>query len=241
MWWWHKKEDKAFYHFFRNILGYTPHNKRVYDVAFIHKSCSENGDSGHRVNNERLEYLGDAVLGAIVAEYLYKKYPTADEGFLTETRSKIVSRANLGRIAHRIGLHDLIHYRDDVQGVFKSMEGDAFEALIGAIYLEKGYRFTRHTVIDRIILPYVNIDELTQTVVNHKGRLLNWGQKRHRKVTFRVINIIPIEGGSRRQYEVCAMVGDQQTATAIDYTIKAAEQRAAEKTLQLIKDGELKS
>jgi ribonuclease-3 len=106
---------------------------------------------GWRVNNERLEYLGDAVLSAVVAEFLYKKYPHQGEGFLTEMRSKLVSRANLNKLAQKIGLSQLIQYNRESHGVFKSIDGDAFEALVGAIYLEKGYRFTRRVIIKKIM------------------------------------------------------------------------------------------
>lgn len=232
MWpWKHKKEDEAFYHFFKNILGFIPRNTRVYQIAFIHRSQSEESLQGHRINNERLEYLGDAVLGAIVAEYLYKKFPNAGEGFLTETRSKIVSRASLGRLAKRIGLHDLIKYNRESQGVFKSMEGDAFEALVGAIYLEKGFKFTRRVMIERVLSLYVDVDELSQTVVNHKGRLIDWCQKHRKHAEFKVLKVIPKDNGARRQYEVGLFVDGRHIATAIDYTIKSAEQLASEKAL----------
>lgn len=235
MWpWKHKKEDEAFYHFFKNILGFTPRNTRVYQIAFIHRSQSEETMQGRRINNERLEYLGDAVLGAIVAEYLYKKFPSAGEGFLTETRSKIVSRASLGRLAKRIGLHDLIKYNRESQGVFKSMEGDAFEALVGAIYLEKGYKFTRRVIINRVLQLYVDVEELTQTVVNHKGLMIDWAQKHRKRLTFKVLQVIPIDNGARRQYEVELYLSGQPITTAIDYTIKSAEQRASEKAYAIV-------
>ena len=141
IWFKRHKENKEFYSFFKNILGFTPRRTKIYQVAFIHKSKSIETLQGRRINNERLEYLGDAVLSAIVAEYLYKKYPYKGEGFLTELRSKIVSRNNLNKLAQKIGLSQLIQYNKEQQGVFKSIDGDAFEALVGAIYLEKGFNF----------------------------------------------------------------------------------------------------
>ena len=236
MWFWQrkKKEDEAFYNFFKNILGFTPRNTYVYQLAFIHRSQSEEIIHGHRINNERLEYLGDAVLGAIVAEYLYKRFPNKGEGFLTETRSKIVSRANLGHLAQKIGLLQLIQYNRTSHGIFKSMGGDAFEALVGAIYLEKGYKFTRRVIIERILSLYLDVDEITHTIVNYKGKLIDWGQKNRHKIVYEVLRTIRIDNGAQRQYEVCVKINDSIAATAIDYTIKAAEQRASEKAFHAV-------
>ena len=125
-----KKENKEFYSFFKNVLGFTPRNTSTYQIAFIHKSKSQETYQGKKINNERLEYLGDAVLSAIVAEFLYKKYPYQGEGFLTEMRSKIVSRASLNKLAQKIGLSQLIQYNKESQGLFKSIDGDAFEKSI---------------------------------------------------------------------------------------------------------------
>ena len=223
-----KKESAEFYSFFKNVLGYTPRHTELYHVAFIHRSVMATQE-GHRVNNERLEYLGDAMLGSIVAEYLYKKYPLHGEGFLTEMRSKIVSRKSLGEIARKIGLVDLIEHQRG-GGVFKSMGGDAFEALIGAIYLEKGYRFTRRIIIKRILGMYVDVDAVAQTEWNYKSKMIDWGQKNHKKVSFTVVRSFVHDQFGRREYECAVLIDGVQKQTAIDYTIKAAEQLAAEKT-----------
>ena len=215
-------QEKELYGFFRNILGYIPRNIELYHVAFIHKSKSQELPKGHRVNNERMEYLGDAVLGAVVADYLYKKYPYKEEGFLTELRSKIVSRANLNKLAQKIGLSQLIQYNHDSQSMFKSIDGDAFEALVGAMYLERGYKFARRIVVDKIINVYLDVDAMSQTEWNFKSKLIDWGQKERKKVSFEVVNVFYQGHNSRRQYEI--------HESAIDYSIKAAEQLAAEKT-----------
>lgn len=223
-----KKESQEFYSFFKNVLGYTPRHTELYHIAFIHRSVMATQE-GHRVNNERLEYLGDAMLGSIVAEFLYKKYPLRGEGFLTEMRSKIVSRKSLGELARKIGLVDLIEHQRG-SGVFKSMGGDAFEALIGAIYLEKGYRFTRRIVIDRILGMHLDIDAVAQTEWNYKSKMIDWGQKNHKKVSFTVVRSFVKDRSGRREYECAVLIDGQQRQSAIDYTIKAAEQLAAEKT-----------
>lgn len=197
---------------------------------------------GHRINNERLEYLGDAVLSAVVAEYLYRRYPSKGEGFLTVMRSKIVSRANLNKLAHKIGLSQLIQYNKESQGIFKSIEGDAFEALVGAIYLEKGYRFTRRVLIDRIINLHIDVDALSEQDWNYKSMLLDWGQKERHKVTYEVTDIKNQgkKNAGRREYEVLVSIDGVPAERAIEYSIKAAEQLAAEKTYKkLVEEGEI--
>ena len=131
------KDFPEFYAFAKNVLGFRPHHIQIYRVAFTHRSCSVELVQGCRVNNERLEYLGDAVLSSIVASYLYKKYPLKGEGFLTELRSKMVSRKNLNKVAKKMGLNALIRYDSNSSGIFKSKDGDGFEALIGAMYLDE--------------------------------------------------------------------------------------------------------
>ena len=227
-----KKESPEFYRFFKNVLGFTPRHTELYHIALTHSSSSS-VEHGHRINNERLEYLGDAVLGSIVAEYLYKKYPMKGEGFLTEMRSKIVSRKSLGSLARKIGLPELVEHQRGQQGAFKSLGGDAFEALIGAVYLEKGFRFTRHLIIDKLLCTYLDIDTLANTDWNYKGKLIDWGQKNHRKISFEVVRSRMVEGG-RKEYECRVNIDGQPQQSAIDYTIKAAEQLAAEKTYKAL-------
>jgi ribonuclease-3 len=226
----HKREHPEFYLFFKNILGFTPRNTRLYQMAFIHKSKSVETGTGARVNNERLEYLGDAVLGAIVAEYLYKKYPYQDEGFLTEMRSKLVSRANLNKLARKIGLPELVQSAKGAQGGFKSVDGDAFEALVGAIYLEKGYRFTRRVLIDKVITAHIDIDALAHADWNYKSKLIDWAQKGQHKISFDVERVFVQGKESRKEYDVRVIIDGKPAEHAVDYSIKAAEQLAAEKT-----------
>lgn len=230
--------NEEFYRFFKNILGFTPRRTDLYQVAFIHRSKSLETMKGRRINNERLEYLGDAVLSTIVAEYLYKKYPYQGEGFLTIMRSKIVSRANLNKLAHKIGLTDLIQYNKEQQGIFKSIEGDAFEALVGAIYLEKGFNFTRRVIVDRIIKLHIDVDALSQQDWNYKSMLIDWGQKEKCKVSFQVLHVK--QNTSRREYEVQVLLDGEPASTAIEFSIKAAEQLAAEKTYKkLVENGRI--
>ncbi len=236
------KDNEAFYSFFKNILGFTPRRVELYQIAFIHKSRSKETFQGHRVNNERLEYLGDAVLSSIVAEYLYRKYPYQGEGFLTVMRSKIVSRANLNKVAQKIGLSQLIQYNKEQQGIFKSIDGDAFEALVGAIYLEKGFNFTRKILVNRIINTHMDVDGLMHQDWNFKSKLIDWGQKERVKVHFEVESVKTPDkkNGGRKEYEIRAMIGNEPGESAIEYSIKAAEQLAAEKTYKkLVESGRI--
>jgi len=232
----YKGEHKDFYLFFKNVLGFTPRNTKLYQIAFIHKSKSVEMGQGWRINNERLEYLGDAILSAVVAEFLYKKYPYQGEGFLTEMRSKLVSRANLNKLAQKIGLSQLIQYNRESQGVFKSVDGDAFEALVGAIYLEKGYRFTRRIIIKKIMGIYLDVDAMAHTDWNFKSKLIDWGQKNRQKISFEVEHISYQGKDSRRQYDVRVKIDGTPAEHAIEYSIKAAEQLAAEKTYKKLQE-----
>ena len=234
-----KQNDKEFYKFFRNILGFRPRHVDIYKTALIHRSMSHATSGGHRVNNERLEYLGDAVLSTVVAQYLYKRYPYQGEGFLTEMRSKMVSRATLNKLGKKIGLPQLVEYDKSSQGVFKSRDGDAFEALIGAIYLEKGYDFTQKVIINRLYARYVDVDELANTDWNFKSKLLDWGQKKKKKVAFEVVrSFFPDDDHSRKQYEICIKINGKPYESAIDFSVKAAEQLAAEKTYKIVTQAE---
>ena len=210
-------------------MGYVPRRTELYHVAFTHRSSSSS-HKGHRINNERLEYLGDAILSAVVADFLYKKYPFQGEGFLTELRSKIVSRASLNKLAVKIGLVEFIEYQHDSTGGFKSIGGDAFEALVGAMYLEKGYKFTRRVIVDKILCTYIDVEAVAATDWNFKSKLIDWGQKNHKKVVFEVVKTIAQNHTSRRQYESLVSIDGIPQKSAVEYSIKAAEQLAAEKT-----------
>jgi ribonuclease-3 len=227
------KESKEFIGFFKNVLGYVPRRTDLYHVALTHRSSSTS-HNGHRINNERLEYLGDAVLSAVVADYLYKKYPYQGEGFLTELRSKIVSRVSLNGLAKRIGLIDLVDYQRDSQGVFKSVGGDAFEALVGAIYIEKGYDFTQHVIVDRLLRIHIDVEAIAAADWNFKSKLIDWGQKHHKKVSFEVVRSFTRGNASRRQYESLVRIDGEPQKSAIEFSIKGAEQLAAELTYKAL-------
>lgn len=165
------------------VLGFVPTRIRLYEMAFIHKSASIVMPDGEVVNNERLEFLGDAILDSIVADYLFHRFPDKDEGFLTKMRSKMVKRKNLNLLAYRMGLNRMIVSHTNPANISKHLYGNAFEALIGAIYIDKGYRKT-YQFIERIINRYVDIEKLRHSESDYKSKLIEWAQKNKVEVIF---------------------------------------------------------
>ncbi len=224
---------RGFFRALTNLLGFTPGNIRLYEMAFRHKSVAVPIRHGAKNSNERLEFLGDAILGAVVAELLFKMYPYRDEGFLTEMRSKIVSRANLNQLGRKLGLNELIQYDAKMinfPNKSSSLIGDAFEALVGAVYLDRGYRHTQLFLLHQIIKPHVDIPLLEQTETNFKSRLIEWCQSLGKEVVFE-----PIENGegeSVRLFTIGAVIDGDVKGVGRDYNKKNAEKLAAEKACE---------
>ena len=208
-----------------NILGFSPGNTALYELAFRHRSRAK--EEGNRIkhSNERLEYLGDAILGAVVADFLFKKFPFREEGFLTEMRSKIVSREHLNKLSLKIGLGNFILNNPD-NPRNRSMMGDAFEALIGAIYLDKGYITAQRFIVNRIIRHHIDIDELETKETNFKSRLIEWAQKEKKTASFELVD--EVENGNNKLLKVHAIVDGEPCGTGMDSSKKKAEQIAAE-------------
>ena len=227
--------DKPLYQAIKNIFGFYPRNIFLYRLAFLHKSAGSGSLRGNRINNERLEFLGDAILDAIIADYLFKTFPTKDEGFLTEMRSKIVSRVQLNKLSQKLGLEKLIRLDASSSNIYRSFQGDAFEALVGAMYLDMGYEFTRHIILERIIKHYFNINELVTQEVNFKSRMIEWAQRERKQLIFAVVD--ETGSGYQKQYIIDILVDNVALARGRDFSIKGAEQNAAEKAwLQLNKE-----
>jgi ribonuclease III len=223
---WFSREKKL-YQAIKNIFGFYPRNIFLYRLALIHKSAAEESLKGIKINNERLEFLGDAILDAITADYLFKTFPTRDEGFLTEMRSKLVNRVQLNKLSQKLGLEKLVRVDANTNNIYRSFQGDAFEALIGAMYLDKGYIFTRHIILERIIRHYFDINELVNQELNFKSRMIEWAQKEKKQMSFAVVD----EKGSgfKKQYVVELTVDAVALSRGQDFSIKGAEQNAAEK------------
>ena len=227
--------DKALFVKIKNIFGFYPENIYLYKLAFRHRSVAREESNGIKVSNERLEYLGDAILSAIVADYLFKMFPYKDEGFLTEMRSKIVSRAQLNKLSQKLGIDKMVQVNSDGNNVYRSANGDAFEAFIGALYLDRGYDFTRRILIEKIIHAHFDLDELENTNNNFKSRLIEWAQREKKQLEFVVQK--EVGSGYHKQYVAEVLIDKQPIGLGSDYSIKGAEQNAAMKAILQIDGG----
>jgi ribonuclease III len=211
----------------KNVLGFNPGNPALYKAALTHRSVRENADE----NNERLEYLGDAVLSAMVADYLFKRYPYREEGFLTEMRSKMVNRQQLNEIALRMGLKKITLFNKS-DGSLKASQifGNTLEALVGAIYLDRGYKKTSKWVTERIIMPHMFIDDLEILEINHKNKLYGWANKNGKVLEFETLDE-RIENG-RRLFTIAAVVDGTIIADGKAFNKKDASQIAAQTAVE---------
>lgn len=222
--------DKNLSSSIKNIFGFYPSNVYLYQLAFRHKSASRQFVNGLKVSNERLEYLGDAVLSSLVADYLFKKFPYKDEGFLTEMRSRIVSRIQLNKLSKKLGFDKLIKVEafSNVHG--KSLYGDAFEAFVGALYIDKGYSYTKKIIIRRVIEIHFDMEQLEKQDTNFKSQLIEWSQKEKIPIAFQVVE--EVGNGYGKQYIVELSIADKAFSTGRDYSIKGAEQQASGKAIE---------
>ena len=204
------------------LLGFYPKNLELYIQALTHKSYKKRG----WLHNERLEFLGDAVLGSVVAEILYQEFPKGNEGFLTQMRSKIVSRKTLNKLALEIKLNRLVRYHKSA--AHRSLYGNALEALIGAIYLDKGQSKAAEFVQKTLLLPNLDINELTKEVVSYKSKILEWGQQNKKEVIFKVLESTGKD--HKKSYKVALLLDGRKLAEGTGSSIKRAEEKAAQKT-----------
>ncbi len=216
------KKESSFATKLKTVLGFKPKNLTLYQVAFNHRSISDRLDE----NNERLEFLGDAILGSMVAEYLYKKYPYKGEGFLTEMRSKMVNRVRLNEIGLKMGLKQLTSY-NKIDSSLRTSQifGNTLEALVGAVYLEKGYPKTSIWIFEQIITPHFVLDELELIDINIKNRLYGWASKNNKALDFIITDETRVAG--RRLFNVAATIDGEIVAEAKAYNKKEASQIAS--------------
>ena len=216
-----KKEDQKIIKAILFLFGFEPVNINLYKLALLHKSKNKNE------SNERLEYLGDAVLNLIVAEYLFKKYPFKDEGFLTKIRSKIVSRESLNNLGRKVGLKELINFKNvnEYSKNFKSIYGDALEAIIGAVYLDVGFEYCQEYIVKNIIIPYYNFDELVNKTHNFKSKILEWSQKEKKLIKFSTKKIILKNNSS--QFESILIIENKEISKGFGSNKKSAEKDAS--------------
>jgi ribonuclease-3 len=224
--------EKKFKRQLRRILGFAPKNYSLYQLALIHRSASGRFSKSHNIHNERLEFLGDAILDSIVAEHLYSKFPDKDEGFLTQMRSKIVNRDTLKRIAIQFGIGNIVIARMTKDN-HKSLYGDALEAIIGAIYLDRGYKKTRSFILNRLLGTYINLDTLLETEVDFKSRIIEWGQKNKKDINFNCQE--QLNGDDKTPVFVShLLIFDDIVGMGMGKSKKEAEQNAARQAIQMI-------
>ena len=222
-----KSEKQSFEQQVRTVLGVKPGKAAIYRTALSHRSVKEGADE----NNERLEYLGDAILSAIVADYLFKRYPYKGEGFLTEMRSKMVNRQQLNEVALKMGLKKLTMY-NKFDNALKSSQifGNTLEAIVGAIYLDKGYKTTQLWVLHKIVIPHLYVDDLEQIDINLKNRLIGWASKNGKQLEFETTDE-RLENG-RRIFTIAAVLNGEVVAKGTGYNKKDASQIAAQLAIE---------
>lgn len=230
-----KRKRKEPYSLFFKILGFYPENISIYEQALLHKSSSIRTEKGRWVNNERLEFLGDAVLDAVVADIVYREFEAKKEGFLTNTRSKIVQREMLNKLALELGLDKLIVSSIQCNSHNNYMYGNAFEAFVGAIYLDKGYEACKQFIEQKVIKPYVNLNQVARKEVNFKSKLIEWGQKNKIEIEFELIESFT-DKANNPVFQTRTLVNGVPGSTGIGYSKKESQQNAAKATLKKIQN-----
>ena len=221
-----KGEEAYFRRQLENVLGFRPTKISLYKTALTHRSVRDSADE----NNERLEYLGDAILSGIIADFLFKRYPYKEEGFLTEMRSKMVNRNQLNELAIKMGIKKITYFNKfDNSLNMSQIFGNTLEAVVGAVYLDKGFKKTKQWVIRQIILPHLFMDDLELLEINHKNKLYGWANKNGKNLEFETLDE-RIESG-RRLFTVGAMVDGEVIADGNAFNKKDASQIAAQVAL----------
>lgn len=233
------EKDKKLIENIKYIVGSSPFNLEIYRLATQHVSVAKKNTLGVKESNERLEYLGDAILSAVVAEYLFKKFPYKDEGFLTEIRARIVNRDSLNTVAKKIGIIHIIEFDQSNTPAHhhlshKSISGNTLEALVGAVYLDRGFAFCKQFILKRLIIPHFDLQQIVEINPNHKSQVIEWAQKNNREVRFEIVNT---RGQSQfREFIAQLFIDDKPICTGAGYSKKKAEQSASQKALELIKE-----
>lgn len=225
------RKEKELFSALYNIMGFYPHNIALYKQALLHKSVGRKNEKGRPLNNERLEFLGDAVLDAVVGDIVYRHFEGKREGFLTNTRSKLVSRETLGKLSQEMGIPQLIRSAGHSNSHNSYMNGNAFEALVGAIYLDRGYAACMRFMERRILAQLINIDKVAYKEVNFKSKLLEWSQKNRVKMEFRDLDQSRDENNSP-VFTTQVFIEGLEGSKGVGYSKKESQQKASKETLQ---------
>lgn len=213
----------------KKILGFTPGKSSYYERAFIHRSVAITGPHGEPYNNERLEFLGDAVLDAVVSDYLFLHYPSGDEGFLSRLRSLIVRRETLNQLAREVGLEEFLISHTETNRKVKHLWGNSFEALVGAVYLDKGYKKTRKFILNRILKNYLDLSRLQEDNRDFKSHLVEWAQKNRASIDFVVDSFA--DENHELVFTTRILLNNETIGTGRGYSKKESEQQAASRAL----------
>ena len=228
------QDDKELRRSLKDIIGFFPHDITHYKTALTHKSSGKRNEKGRPLNNERLEFLGDAMLDAVVGHIVYEHFPKKSEGFLTNTRSKLVSRETLGKLAGEMGLNELIQSNGQQRSHNSYMAGNAFEALVGAIYLDQGYEAVRRFMEKRILAQMVNIDKVAYKEVNFKSKLLEWTQKNRVRMDYKMLKQSTDDKGSP-VFGFVVVIEGVEGGKGQGFSKKEAQQLASKNTLDRLK------
>ncbi|PXX31396.1 ribonuclease III [Arenibacter sp. ARW7G5Y1] len=230
----HSKKDGDFFLGMKKILGFKPKNLEVYQKAFVHRSANRKDKAGFPMNYERLEFLGDAMLGTIISKHLYSIVPDGDEGYLTKMRSKIVSREHLNELGKDLRLIDFVESRIPKSRFGDNIHGNVFEALVGAIYLDRGYKYCEKFINKRIIDPYVDIEQLEGKVISYKSLVIEWCQKQKKSFNY---DIYEDTGNDVvKHFAVKLSIGGKIVAKARATSKKKAEERASKRAYFALQD-----
>lgn len=221
------KEDEDFYYALKSLLNFKPIKLNHYKKAFTHRSLKMVDKKGKPINYERMEFLGDAILGSVIASYLYKESPRGDEGYLTQMRSKVVSRKNLNQLGRDLDLIRFVKSNVSKNQVGDNIHGNIFEALVGAIYLDRGYNYCHQFIYDQIITPYVDLERLEGKISSYKGLIIEWCQKNKKKYDFESYE----DSGNQntKHFSVRISIDGQKIAKGRATSKKKAEEMAAKR------------
>lgn len=225
-----KKEKNRFKKNLKRILGFPPRNISLYEKAFIHKSATYINHKNETINNERLEFLGDAILDSAISEYLFKKYPTQNEGFLTKTRAKIVNTKKLAEISGIFKLNRFLEIKTENSLNKEHLYADTLEALIGAIYLDRGYQKVKKFVVQKILIQIIDLEKLIITETNHKSNLIEWCQKKGHAIVFDTLE----HENDHKLFVAKVLINEKEIAEGYGQNKKTAEQMAALKAIKQI-------
>jgi len=230
----HSKQDGDFFLGMTNILGFKPKNLKIFKKAFLHRSANKKDKKGNPMNYERLEFLGDAMLGTIISKHLYNEVPEGDEGYLTKMRSKIVSREHLNELGKDLNLIKFVESRIPKTHFGDNIHGNVFEALVGAIYLDRGYKYCEKFIHERVIVPYVDIEQLEGKVISYKSLVIEWCQKQKKTFSY---NVYEDTGNDAvKHFAVKLSISDIVVAKARATSKKKAEERASKRAYFALQD-----